>query len=179
MNSKMLPEELQSFLSKDSTQVFLRCAEDFVRLMEQKDIDQATFNREFHSTLVNLYTSGHHLEEVELKYATADKEFDRASLFVNANAMKVSGFGKDAFYWEIFDPAYSEMDKEPTQGFLVDDCIDIYHDLKIELNKLKLGTAEAVEDALWQMKFSHKNHWGQHCINALRCLHFLWYDGRR
>jgi hypothetical protein len=71
-------------------------------------------------------------------------------------------------------------DKEPTQGWLVDDFADIYRDLKIELTKIeKIGTDEAVEDALWQLKWSFTNHWGQHCINALRALHYLWYDGKQ
>lgn len=175
----MLPEDLNNFLAKGTTRTFLRRAEDFVQLMERKDLDQASFNRELHTTLVDLYAAGHHLEEVDLKYATPDKEFDREGLFANANAMKVSGLGGEALYWEVFDPSYAQQDVEPTQGYLVDDCTDIYRDLKIELTKMKLGTAAAIEDALWQMKFLQKNHWGQHCINAMRYLHYLNYDGRK
>jgi len=62
----------------------------------------------------------------------------------------------------------------------VDDFADIYRDLKIELIKIeKIGTDEAVEDALWQIKWSFVHHWGQHCINALRYFHYLYYDGKQ
>jgi hypothetical protein len=108
----------------------------------------------------------------------------------NQNQALISTLGKDCFYWEVFDPTYTEQDngqpgqdwkikdKEPTQGWLVDDFSDIYRDLKIEFEKIKIGTDEAIEDAFWQMKWSFINHWGHHCINALRYLHYLWYDGK-
>lgn len=74
------------------------------------------------------------------------------------------------------DPGWKIADKEPTQGWLIEDFSDIYRDLKIELNKIDtIATNEAVEDALWQLKWSFFNHWGNHCINAIRYLHYYCY----
>ena len=79
---------------------------------------------------------------------------------------------------EIFDPT-DEKENEPTQGWLVDDVADIYADLKEELYKIEqIGTDEAIEDGLWQLKFGFTTHWGNHCVNAIRVLHYIYYDGK-
>jgi hypothetical protein len=184
-----LSADIQTFLQKDSTKTFLKVAEQFIALIEADNISKEDFCRQAHTTLIDLYAAGHKLEIIELKYSSADSDFGKTDdeFFKNKNQTIISTLGEDAFYWEVFDPTYFEKDgtpgqgwqitdKEPTQGWLVDDFADIYRDLKIEIEKMKIGTDEAIEDALWQMKFSSRNHWGQHCINAIRALHFLWYD---
>lgn len=115
-----------------------------------------------------------------MKYSSGNTNFhnSRERFFINNNSALISSLGQDAFYWEVFDPYVNEDDNEPTQGWLVDDFEDIYRDLKIELEIMKLGTDEAIEHALWGMKFGFVHHWGQHCISALRALHFLWYGGQ-
>jgi hypothetical protein len=186
-----LSADIQTFLQKDSTKTFLKVAEQFIALIEADNISKEDFFRQAHTTLIDLYAAGHKLEIIELKYSSADSDFGKTDdeFFKNKNQAIISTLGEDAFYWEVFDPTYFEKDgnpgqgwqitdKEPTQGWLVDDFADIYRDLKIEIEKMKIGTDEAIEDALWQMKFSSRNHWGQHCINAIRALHFLWYDGK-
>ena len=187
-----LSQDIQTFLDKDSTKDFLKVAGHFIELIEAKNIPTGQFSRQAHRILIDLYSSGHKLEQIDLKYSSADSDFgvtDEA-FFKNNNQALISTLGKDCFYWEVFDPTYTEKengqpeqgwkitDKETSQGWLVDDFADIYRDLKIEIEKMKIGTDEAVEDALWQMKWSFINHWGNHCINALRYLHYLWYDGK-
>lgn len=161
--------------------------------MEIEDVDKETFYRRAHVALIDLYSSGHKLEQINLKYSGANSDFGDKDLefFKNKNVGLISTLGEDCFYWEMFDPTCFEKKEEantnltvtdngPTQGWLVDDFADIYRDLKIELTKIgKVGTDEAVEDALWQLKWSFTNHWGQHCINALRAFHYLWYDGKQ
>lgn len=185
-----LSKDIQGFLDKPTTVSFLLSARQFVALLELENINHSEFLKKSHSALVDLYATGHKLEEIRLKYSSVDSEFDREKLFINKNAGRISEAGKDAFYWEVFDPSYTEQDgqpgqgwsitdKEPSQGWLVDDFTDIYRDLKIELNKIDIiGTDEAIEDALWQLKWSFFHHWGNHCINALRYFHYLFYEGK-
>jgi hypothetical protein len=187
-----LSQDIQTFLDKDSTKDFLKVAGHFIELIEAKNIPTGQFYRQAHRILIDLYSSGHKFEQIDLKYSSADSDFGVTDeeFFKNNNQALISTLGKDCFYWEVFDPTYTEKengqpeqgwkitDKEPSQGWLVDDFADIYRDLKIEIEKMKIGTDEAVEDALWQMKWSFINHWGNHCINALRYLHYLWYDGK-
>lgn len=177
MTGSRVSTDIQEFLDRGTTKEFLISARQFISLLETENISTTDFYKRAHLSLSQLYAAGHRLEEISLKYSNAIT-VDRDELFENKNIAKISELGKDAFYWEVFDPIYDE-DKEPTQGWLVDDFSDIYHDLKIELRKIDtIATNEAVEDALWQMKWSFLNHWGQHCISALRALHFLSYNGK-
>jgi hypothetical protein len=191
MTTNKLSIEIKEFLEKSSTKDFLFAARQFVNLLETKTIDKAFFYTKAHLTLLELYVAGHKLEKIELKYSSADSDFDKDTIFVNKNADLISELGVEAFYWEIFDPTYSEkngqsnlgwtiIDKDASQGWLVDDFADIYQDLKIELLKIdNIETDEAIEDALWQLKWSFSHHWGEHCINALRYFHYLYYDGKQ
>lgn len=187
-----LSPEIKEYLDRDSTKNFLFAARQFVEFLEIADIDKRVFYSKAHYLLINLYSAGHNLELIELRYSSEDKEYDRDTLFENKNAGLIYELDIDeAFYWEVFDPSYSEKDgkpiagwsitdKEASQGSLVDDFTSIYEDLKIELLKIdKIKTDDAIEDALWELKFSFAHHWGNHCINALRYLHYLRYDGKQ
>jgi hypothetical protein len=177
--TETLSVDIKNFLQKESTKSFLNAAKQFVDIVEADNILKEEFYKKVFPILVDLYSSGQKLDEIALKYSSADSHFDKTDddFFKNKNRALISTLGQDAFYWEVFDPYTSESENQPTQGWLADDFADIYRDLKIELEKMKLGTDEAIEDALWQMKWSFIHHWGQHCISALRALHFLWYGG--
>ena len=189
---KQLSKEIKEILNKKSTTDFLNATRQFVILLENNNLSQETFYKESHKALSELYRTALELETVELIYSRPESEFkeiDKNKLR-EQNINLISKLGKDSFYWEVFDPTYTEedgkpgqgwkiTDKEPSQGWLVDDFADIYADLKEELTKIdQIGTDEAIEDALWQLKFGFNHHWGNHCINALRTFHYLWYDGK-
>lgn len=183
--------EIKEFLKRSSTETFLIAARQFVGLLETVNIDKEIFYRKAHTTLLNLYSAGYNLDQIKLRCLSKNKNFDRGAIFENKNIELISELGLEAFYWEIFDPTYSEIegqpssswtitDREATQGWLVDDFADIYRDLKIELTKIdKIGTEEAIEDALWKLKWGFDHHWGKHCINALRYFHYLHYNGKQ
>lgn len=185
-----LSEDIKNFLDKDSTKDFLKAARHFVDLLEIEQIDQEEFYLQAHKALVDLYAAGHKLVWIDLKYSDSDKDYDRDDFDRGKNAGKIGDLGEETFYWEVIDPTYTEQDgqpgqgwkitdKEPSQGWLVDDFSDIYNDLKTDLDKIDNNwTDEFVEDALWQMKWGFDHHWGHHCINAMRALHYLWYDGK-
>ena len=185
-----LSNDILEFLNRDTTREFLVAAKKFIDTLEDGAITKEAFFKLSHSALIDLYSAGHKLQEIELKHSSADSDFDRDKIFDNRNTGLISDLGEEAFYWEVFDPTYSEQDGEAksgwkvtdrnaSQGWLVDDFGDIYRDLKIELEKIvTIGTDEAVEDALWQLKFGFRNHWGGHAINAMRYLHYYWYDNK-
>jgi hypothetical protein len=178
MSNIRLSEDIQDFLNRKTTTDFLEAARGFIQLLETNGIPNDVFYRTAHLSLSQLYATGHKLEEIDLKYSSADSDFDEDKLFDGKDVKQIFTLGEDAFYSEVFDPIYDKKE-EVVQGWLVDDFLDIYRDLKIELRKIDtICTDEAVEDALWQLKWSFLNHWGQHCINALRALHYLVYDGK-
>lgn len=174
-----LSTEITQLLNKKSTVDFLNAAQSFVELLEKTNLDDKQFYKLAHVSLSQLYTTGLQLDEVELIYSGSDFECEKTDdeLFVNLNVAQIANLGENVYYREVFDPNNEEKD-DVVQGRLIDDFADIYKDLKIELEKIKLGTNAAVEDALWQLRFNFYHHWGNHCINALRALHFLWYDGK-
>lgn len=186
-----LSTEIQTFLEKGATKSFLIIANDFVKLLEEEQTENNNFVSLAHDKLIELYIAGQKLEQIELKYSSHQSDFEPpdSEYFLERNKSLISLLGKDTFYWKVFDPTYSESDgnpdggwkisdKEASQGWLVDDFADIYRDLKTGLEQMKIGTDEAIEDALWDMKWSFVNHWGNHCINAMRYLHFLHYEGK-
>lgn len=189
---KQLSKEISELLNKKTTTDFLNAARQFVTLLENGDLSQETFYKQSHKALSEVYRAALELETVDLIYSGPDSEFKEINKdkLREQNINLISNLGKDCFYWEVFDPTYTEedgkpeqgwkiTDKEPTQGWLVDDFADIYADLKQELIKIdQIGTDEAIEDALWQLKFGFNHHWGNHCIDAIRALHYLWYDGK-
>lgn len=188
---KKLSKEIIELLNKKSTTDFLSAARQFVSLMENGDLDHEKFYKDSHKALSELYRTAMELESIELIYSGAESEFEEIDVdeLRKMNKNLISNLGKECYYWEIFDPTYSEegtpgngwkiTDKDPSLGYLVDDFASIYTDLKVELTKIdKIGTDESIEDAMWQMKFGFNSHWGNHCINAMRALHYLWYDGK-
>jgi len=187
-----LSKEINELLQKESTIEFLATVRQFIDLLEDKNIDKKVFYQKAHKSLAKLYLTALQLEQIELIYSSAESEFNVISQdeLKKQNESLISNLGKDSFYWEVFDPTYTEengkpdkgwkiTDKEPSQGWLVDDFADIYADLKEEIIKIDIiGTDESIEDALWQLKFGFNHHWGNHCVNAIRALHYLWYDGK-
>ncbi|HLW39583.1 MAG TPA: DUF5063 domain-containing protein [Brumimicrobium sp.] len=167
-------------LNKESTINFLNAARQFVALLEGDNLDMERFYKKSHTTLSELYRTALKLETVELIYSEPESKFEEIDkdTLRKLNEQLVSLFGENCFYWKVFDPIHSK-EKEPVQGWLVDDFADIYSELKEELTKIdQIGTDEAIEDALWQLKFGFNHHWGNHCIDAMRALHYLWYDGK-
>ncbi|WP_296317877.1 DUF5063 domain-containing protein [Winogradskyella sp. UBA3174] len=175
-----LSKEIQSLLESKETQYFLKVARGFIELIEVKHIKEKEFYLEIHKKLSELYNAGLSLNSVELIHSNENTEFKIATekRLEGKNVNLISSLGKDCFYWEVFDPTY-EKENESTQGWLVDDIGDIYADLKEEVYKIdQIGTDEAIEDGLWQLKFGFTSHWGNHCVNALRALHYIYYEGK-
>ena len=163
--------EVSSFLNKSTTQSFLLAATIFVELLESKDIDIDTFCKKAYEALVVLYATGVQLEPME---KISNSDFDRDELFENYNMNRIVDLNKATLYWEV-EPAFTEGINEASLGDLSDDFSDIYRDLKVELQKIKMQTDDAIVDALWQLKWSFKYHWGRHCIDALRYLHHSFF----
>lgn len=167
----MLPQQLAAFLAKESTSGFIKCARDFISLLENNSIDRVSFSQEVHLALADLYAKGQRLEEVPVNFTDPKINIDQKVIFEDLNIGKVAEFEEWACYWEV-DPTLAISLIQPTQGLLTDDFAYIYRDLKIELTKLKLGTPPAVEDSLRQLKWGHSHRWGHRCIDSLRFLHY-------
>lgn len=180
MSNHHLSPDLKEIMEKPETKNFLEASRNFIALVENCHVYKDQFYGLAYESLVHLYASGGKLHPVDFKHSDADHEFEEpgAAFFRFQNVALIAAFGEDCFYGKVFDP--SEQDEGvPVQGWLVDDFADIYKDLKTELHKIDhIATNEAVEDVLWQLRFGFYHHWGNHCIDAMRALHYLWYEGK-
>lgn len=177
MTENHLKSGTKEFLEKPSTANFLLVARQFVELLETPNINKKVFYAKLHTALLDLYSAGHKLEQIVLKHSV---KFKREATVENKNANLIATLGAQVFYWDVFDPTEPEDKQAAIQGWLVDDFADIYNDLKVELINIDhIGSNEVVESSLWRLKWSFTNHWGNHCISALRCFHHLKYEGKQ
>lgn len=175
-----LTKEIKLLLETKETQDFLKVAREFIELVETKEIKEQEFYPKIHKKLTELYNVGLSLKSVELIHSSEKSKFDCVSEeeLREENSNLIAHLGTECFYWKVFDSTY-EKENEPIQGWLVDDVADIYADLKEEVYKIdKIGTDESIEDGLWQLKFGFTTHWGNHCVSAIRALHYTYYDGK-
>ncbi|MBU2020278.1 MAG: DUF5063 domain-containing protein [Bacteroidetes bacterium] len=175
----ILSSDIEVFLQKETTKNFLTSAQKFIEFLENNNLNKNDFLQQIHGLLLELYLKGFQFEEIGLNHSNSNTDLINSDedIYINLSQTLNSVLGEDAYYREIFDPI-SDKEENSVQGWLVDDFSDIYRDLKIELDKIKIGTDETIEDALWSLKWSFLNHWGQHCVNAIRALHFLPYEGK-
>ncbi len=170
MKTDKLSIEIKEFLEKASTKSFLFAVRQFISLMETTPMHKKLFYYKMHSALLDLYTAGYNLETIDLKYSNADSHFEVTEKSYPKNARLFSELEDYDFYWQVIYPG----DKEVQGGYVSLDLAEIYGDLKTELEKIdKIGTNKAVEDALLSFKWGFNYHWGEHSINALRCLHYF------
>jgi hypothetical protein len=175
MELHKLNESLRNYLILPSTIDFVNAARDFVMLLEDNAIAKEEFYNKSHLCLCKLYLAGFNLE---LRYPDTEFEYEESKLFENRNVCLISTLGEEGIYTDLFDPVY-DQESEPLHRWLEFDYSDIYQALKTNLAKIdKIGTNEAVEDAFWNFKFGFIHAWGNHCIDAMRALHYLKYDGK-
>jgi len=181
--------KVRSNLRKPTTQGFLKAAQQLVEILEDEKLEEKDFFQKMHKGLSDLYSAGLQLEEAcfSIPYTRKVKWLKRQrwyGLYEHKYASLASKYLKDHYYLEVFDPICSYDDdgvfhsKVPDNSVgpasLIDDIGDIYDDLKTELEFLKkYNTNVAAGIALESLKWGFTVHWGNHCINALRCLHYL------
>jgi hypothetical protein len=102
-------------------------------------------------------------EEGNEKYVTENQyEFVRLAI--------LSKLGNHNDYQEIFDPVYRDSG-EATHGSLAEDFADVYQNVKDFIMVYKIGTVEIMQEALFELRSSFEQHWGQRLVNALRVIH--------
>lgn len=77
--------------------------------------------------------------------------------------------------------AYSEsleaLKGEQQMYSLSEGFADVYQDLKDFISLYNMGSAEMMNDAVWECKNNFRAFWGQRLVNITRVLHYLLYSG--
>jgi len=82
---------------------------------------------------------------------------------------KLAEFDK---YEEVLDT----LNDDQQMNSLSEGFADIYQDLKDFVSLYNMGTAEIMNDAIWECKKNFKEYWGQRLVNILRVIHNLLYS---
>lgn len=166
------PITIKEALALKEFTAFLQAAKDYCSFIEsfvpESPSQFLTLLREH---LAHLYQSGLRLPEINLQN---DQDFE--DLLYDKVLIKTVSFISDRlpvqYYWHVFDPS-DESNTNAVCGDLTDDLGEIYRDLKRMLLLFETDSLVAKENAVWELNFSFKTHWGEHCINALYAIHFL------
>ncbi len=75
-------------------------------------------------------------------------------------------------YQEVFDPVFRDA-RENHHGSLALDFADIYQDVKDFIMVYRFGTVEIMQEALFEIRTTFEEYWGQRLVNALRVIHSL------
>jgi hypothetical protein len=154
----------------DAIRAFVEEAGGYCLLIESNESSNSwTFAQACLSRLLRLYDSALHLPELEpetqsLLSGISHEEWESMREHVGRKLAR-------DYYWEIFEPL-EEQKPEPVAGSLSDDLADIWRDLKPGLRECN-GTVVAIQDIVWQWRFSFETHWGHHAAGAIAALHAL------
>lgn len=174
--SGVVTPETETYLLLDSTQDFLFAAKRFIDLTEHPGKDAFAYCQQVRPLLTQLYAAGLHLQPIP-KTDVEDADDIEDPDFHNIGIL-LSDLGINTYYWEAYNPLITAMEEpELGLGWLADDLQDIYEDLKRELHVIKQArTSAEVEMACRTLHLGFQGHWGNHCVNALRALHYLRRD---
>lgn len=139
---------------------------DGVALLSQKDfIDKA------HRILPLIYLKAIILPDTEAEMPEMiDKVVTQEEWEAVCNTMMNKLTGVDE-YREVLDT----LNDEQQMNSLSEGFADIYQDLKDYVSLYNMGTAEIMNDAIWDCKKNFKEFWGQRLVNIVRVLHSLLY----
>ena len=85
-------------------------------------------------------------------------------------------FGTANDFLEVFDEKINET-VGPVVASISENMADIYQDMKDFLLLYQTGTAEVMNDAVWECRINFENFWGQKLVNSMRAIHKFIYSG--
>ncbi|WP_417588436.1 DUF5063 domain-containing protein [Owenweeksia hongkongensis] len=148
---------------------------DLISFIKENEIEQEDLIDKLHQTLTELYQKAILLPKIDLVINEEPEEIKRENespIIASRLENILNGYTE---YAEAHDPTILGKDENYLQGWLTDDLIDIYHDLKEILLKIDFEEDSNLQDALWDLKFGLGTHWGNHLVDALRYLHYVRY----
>ncbi len=164
----------EQLLSTAEFQNFLKSCREFCHVLETDRRTDANDLLKLQKSLLEIYSNALNLPTIDLELnVDFEKTLARKELDIIRNRASAL-LGENQYYWTIFDPTENIYGNEaPVMGDLLDDIMDIYHDIKRQLMIYDLNTAESIENAVWGMKFDFWCHWSNHAIDALRTIHYV------
>jgi hypothetical protein len=123
-----------------------------------------------------MYLKASLIPQLEPFFEDGNEKFVTENDWVRIHDSLREKFGTADDYLEVFDDKSKE-----TEGSVVssisENIADIYQDIKDFLLLYQTGTAEVMNDAIWECRLNFENFWGQKLVNSMRAIHNFLYSG--
>jgi hypothetical protein len=123
-----------------------------------------------------MYLKASLLPELDPFFEDGNEKFVTESDWNGINDTLREKFGTANDYLEVFDEKMNESEV-PVVSSISENMADIYQDMKDFLLLYQTGTAEVMNDAVWECRMNFENLWGQKLLNSLRAVHRFIYSG--
>jgi len=123
-----------------------------------------------------MYLKASLLPKLEPFFEDGNEKFVTEGDWNGVNDVLKEKFGTANEYLEVFDEKLNESEG-PVVSSISEDMADIYQDMKDFLLLYQTGTAEVMNDAVWECRMNFENFWGQKLVNSMRAIHKFIYSG--
>jgi hypothetical protein len=156
---------------------FVAVANEFCKYAEHAArLEGDELLRIFQRILPLMYIKASLLPGLEPYYEDGNEKFVTEPDWILIHESLKKRFGAADEYPEIFDNRTTENDG-PVLESISENLADIYQDVKDFLLLYQTGTAEVMNDAVWECRMNFENIWGQKLVNSLRAIHRFIYSG--
>jgi hypothetical protein len=123
-----------------------------------------------------MYLKASLLPELEPFFEDGNEKFVTEADWNSLNDILKEKFGTANDYLEVFDEKINDTEG-PVVSSISENMSDIYQDMKDFLLLYQTGTAEIMNDAVWECRMNFENFWGQKLVNSMRAIHKFIYSG--
>jgi Domain of unknown function (DUF5063) len=123
-----------------------------------------------------MYIKASLLPELNPYFEEGNEKFVTEADWIVINEALKKKIGTADDYLEVFDEKSRETEG-PVVSSISENMADIYQDIKDFLLLYQTGTAEVMNDAIWECRMNFESFWGQKLVNAMRAIHKFIYSG--
>jgi len=123
-----------------------------------------------------MYLKASLLPKLEPFFEDGNEKFVTEADWNSINELLKEKFGTANDYLEVFDEKINDSEG-PVVSSISENMADIYQDMKDFLLLYQTGTAEVMNDAVWECRMTFENFWGQKLVNSMRAIHKFIYSG--
>jgi len=123
-----------------------------------------------------MYLKASLLPKLDPFFEDGNEKFVTEADWNRINELLKEKFGTANDYLEVFDEKINDSEG-PVVSSISENMADIYQDMKDFLLLYQTGTAEVMNDAVWECRMNFENFWGQKLVNSMRAIHKFIYSG--
>jgi hypothetical protein len=123
-----------------------------------------------------MYLKASLLPELSPYFEEGNEKFVTEADWTRIHEILKEKLGTADDYLDVFDAKINDSEG-PVLSSISENMTDIYQDMKDFLLLYQTGTAEIMNDAVWECRLNFENYWGQKLVNSMRAIHKFIYSG--